>query len=120
MPIRLPLLLRMQRLIKQLRTCQAEIELELSLLDHNEDNSDDTPAENVTISHTSINEIENDETSIKEACNNMAKDEQLRFLSVNKELFCGTSTLKVSGAPLRTLEVDRERLALYSAIVTRV
>ena len=44
----------------------------------------------------------------------------LRILSVNEESFCGISTLEVSGAPLRTLEVDRGRPALYSAIVARV
>ena len=66
----------MQRLIKQLRTRQAEIELELSLLDRDEDDSDNTPTENVTIFHASITEIEDDETSIKEAHNNMARDEQ--------------------------------------------
>ena len=46
--------------------------------------------------------------------------QRLRFLSVNEESFCGTSTLEVLGAPLRTLEVDRGRPALYSAIVARV
>ena len=76
MPIRLPLLLRMQRLIKQLRTRQAEIELELSLLDCDEDDSDNTPTKNVTISHASITKIEDDETSIKEAHNDTAGDEQ--------------------------------------------
>ena len=46
--------------------------------------------------------------------------DKLRFLSVNEESFCGTSTLEVLGAPLRTLKVDRGRPALYSAIVARV
>ena len=91
MPIRLPLLLRMQRLVKQLRTRQAEIELELSLLDRDEDDSDDTPAENVTISHASITEIEDNKTSIKKARNNTAGDEQsisMKIASMHARLEC--------------------------------
>ena len=42
------------------------------------------------------------------------------ILSVNEELFCGISTLKIYVTVLQTLEVDSERLTLYLAIVARV